>query len=177
MKPQNTYNVMDQSAHTIVINRKGGILLTQRRDVPFWVIPGGHINKKESPKAAAIRELYEETGIKLKKVNLIAKYYAKNGNIKKYLFSGELGNQFPLKKSSEVRNIKWANCGNLPTPISLYDTKKINDFFVFNNKAIIRIDSIDKWAELINQLKNPLTFGWVLFFLIKNQFTTKTFKI
>lgn len=168
---------MDQSVHTIIINREGKILLTQRQDVPFWVIPGGHINKKESPKVAALRELYEETGIKIKKVNLIAKYYAKNGNIKKYLFSGQLINPTTLKESSEVRDIKWANFYNLPTPISLYDTKKINDFLAFNNKVIIRFDFINKRSELLNQLKNPLIFVWLLFFLIKNQLTTKTFKV
>lgn len=168
---------MNQSAHIIIINREGKILLTQREDIPFWVVPGGHLNKKESPKVAVLRELYEETGIKIKKVNLIAKYYTKNGNIKKYLFSGQLIIPISLKKSSEVRNIKWADFYNLPTPISLYEAKKINDFFTFNNKVIIRSDFINKRSELLNQLKNPLTFTWLLFFLIKNQLTTKTFKI
>lgn len=44
-----------------------GVLLTRRTVEPgvgTWVVPGGHLEFDESPEAAAVRELREETGVR-----------------------------------------------------------------------------------------------------------------
>lgn len=46
----------------ILSEDKSKVLLIKRRDVPLWVLPGGAIEKNESPEEAAIREVLEETG-------------------------------------------------------------------------------------------------------------------
>lgn len=48
-----------------LINQAGLIFAGQRRDsaVPAWQMPQGGIDKGESPVAAALRELREETGV------------------------------------------------------------------------------------------------------------------
>lgn len=43
-----------------------------------WVIPGGHIKEDESIEKAALREAYEETGFKCKRVRVITKGEAIN---------------------------------------------------------------------------------------------------
>ena len=45
------------------INKK--ILLVKHKDYDKWLQPGGHIEEDETPEEAAIREVYEETGIKI----------------------------------------------------------------------------------------------------------------
>lgn len=42
------------------------ILLVEHKDFNRWVQPGGHMEEYETPEEAAIREAYEETGIKVK---------------------------------------------------------------------------------------------------------------
>jgi len=42
------------------------ILLVHHKKFNKWVQPGGHIESNETPEEAAIREVYEETGIKIK---------------------------------------------------------------------------------------------------------------
>lgn len=41
-------------------------LLVHHKKMGIWVQPGGHVEIDESPEEAAIREVYEETGLKIK---------------------------------------------------------------------------------------------------------------
>ena len=50
------------SAGGIVINPAGKVLLVQEYGV-YWGLPRGHIKKNELPVKAAVREIYEETGV------------------------------------------------------------------------------------------------------------------
>ena len=42
------------------------ILLVKHREFKKWVQPGGHLEYNETPEEAAVREVYEETQIKVK---------------------------------------------------------------------------------------------------------------
>lgn len=42
------------------------ILLVHHKKMGVWVQPGGHVELNESPEEAAIREVYEETGLTIK---------------------------------------------------------------------------------------------------------------
>lgn len=53
------------SAYTIDFENKK-VLLMYNKKLNKWLQPGGHIEGKETPKETAIRETYEETGIKIK---------------------------------------------------------------------------------------------------------------
>lgn len=57
---------MDPAAITIVTDLKNPerILWVKRKDCAVWVLPGGGIDQGESPEKAALRELWEETGVK-----------------------------------------------------------------------------------------------------------------
>lgn len=55
------------SARVVVLDENGSVLLMQGQDpmlpgTPFWFTPGGGVEPGESVRAAAVRELYEETG-------------------------------------------------------------------------------------------------------------------
>ena len=55
----------------IVINEKNQILLQQRSDNGRWGLPGGCQDLGEDLRTTAVRELYEETGIKVKQEDLV----------------------------------------------------------------------------------------------------------
>ncbi len=42
------------------------ILLVRHKDYDRWIQPGGHIEEGEIPEETAVRETFEETGIKIK---------------------------------------------------------------------------------------------------------------
>ncbi|MCE5317251.1 MAG: NUDIX hydrolase [Parachlamydia sp.] len=44
---------------------KKSVLLIKRCDVPVWVLPGGGIEPGETPEQAVMREVWEETGLRV----------------------------------------------------------------------------------------------------------------
>ena len=67
------------TADCIVITREAEpkVLLIQRGDQPFkgsWAFPGGFMNMDETTEQCAIRELEEETGLRLSKIQQIGAY-------------------------------------------------------------------------------------------------------
>ncbi len=139
-----------------LLNKDNKVFVGKRIDNPndFWQMPQGGIDKGESSLDAAIRELYEETGIKrvevLKELKETMTYILPNnllGVIWRGRFKGQkqkwyimkfLGqdNEINLKtKNPEFLDWKWVNVDKL--------TEKVVDFkFDIYKKIIIEIKKL-----------------------------------
>jgi 8-oxo-dGTP diphosphatase len=67
------------TADCVVMTKEAGpkVLLIQRGDQPFkggWAFPGGFMNMDETTEQCAVRELKEETGLRLSKIQQIGAY-------------------------------------------------------------------------------------------------------
>ncbi len=62
---------MHYSAGVIVECNGKYLMLDRKNPPPGFACPAGHVDENEEPKVAAIREVYEETGIKLENVEFI----------------------------------------------------------------------------------------------------------
>jgi 8-oxo-dGTP pyrophosphatase MutT (NUDIX family) len=62
--------MMPTHAGGLVFRRREGeihyLIVRAKPDPSHWVIPKGHIESGESPEAAAVREIWEETGVQAK---------------------------------------------------------------------------------------------------------------
>ena len=58
----------------MLVNSAGHVFVGQRidSDIPAWQMPQGGIDDGEDPDAAALRELWEETGVPADRVTLVA---------------------------------------------------------------------------------------------------------
>ncbi len=57
-----------------VVDQQNRLLAIQRRDNGKWEIPGGVLEADETPEAGAVREVLEETGVKVEVVRLSGVY-------------------------------------------------------------------------------------------------------
>jgi len=56
------------TATGIVFNQNGEILMIKHKKLGVWLPPGGHIDENELPNQAVLREIFEETGVRVKVV-------------------------------------------------------------------------------------------------------------
>jgi ADP-ribose pyrophosphatase YjhB (NUDIX family) len=107
----------------VVGNEKGELLLTQRADSGVWLYPVGWADVGYSPSEVAVKEVYEETGIEVEPVSLIAVFDGlRLGFARVPLYSlvfhcrvvgGEL-TAHPL----ETRQVGFFSRDNLPEPLA-----------------------------------------------------------
>ena len=72
-------NMKHFCASAFIINPKNKkILLVKHSDYDKWLQPGGHIEDDETPEEAAVREVYEETGLK---ITLIGEHFPREEDL------------------------------------------------------------------------------------------------
>ena len=73
-------NTMLQMPSVTIINHdeRGRILLVKHADTELWVAPGGAIESGETPADAAVREMWEETGLLIKLVRILGVFGGPN---------------------------------------------------------------------------------------------------
>jgi 8-oxo-dGTP pyrophosphatase MutT (NUDIX family) len=62
------------SVTVIVFDERGRVLLVKHADADAWVAPGGSIEPDETPADAAVREMWEETGLLVEPTRVIGVY-------------------------------------------------------------------------------------------------------
>jgi 8-oxo-dGTP diphosphatase len=56
-------DIRHYTASAVVLDDDDRVLLVHHNKIGLWLYPGGHIDPKEDPAQAAVREVAEETGI------------------------------------------------------------------------------------------------------------------
>ena len=133
-------------AATIIRNEDGKILLQERTDRDKWGLPGGCQELGEDLRLTAVREAYEETGIKLdpndlELIDTLSGKERKNSypngdivynNTSLYLVDVN-SNNITLKGNSETKKLKFFNKEEIPN--NLMDEDLINAYLKYINKG------------------------------------------
>ena len=133
-------------AAIIIRNENGQILLQERTDRDKWGIPGGCQDLGEDLRITAVREAFEETGIKLdpNEIELIdtlsgesRKNSYPNGDIvynntSLYLADVSMEDASNLKGDSETKRLRFFNPEEVPE--NLMDADLIKSYISYMNK-------------------------------------------
>ena len=122
------------------------ILLVHHKKFNKWVQPGGHIEEEETPEECAMREAYEETGIKVKLVGerfpreddfIKPLAVQKNRNKEGYLHIDFVYLAIPL--TNEIDNSNPENTG-----VEWFSRNDLENISVFNDIKITLDYVLDK---------------------------------
>jgi 8-oxo-dGTP diphosphatase len=121
------------AAAAIILNSDGGVLLVKHSYGPLnWELPGGAAERDESPTETAVREVLEETGLRVGAERLTGVYYEQQGPGREAVhfvfFCQSLdGTAIPQPDGGEVTACGYWSREALPRPISDFTIRRIQD--------------------------------------------------
>lgn len=139
------------------------VLLVKRQDVPVWVLPGGGIEAGEKSEDAVLREVNEETGLKVEITRKIAEY----SPINQLACFTELYEchaiEGSLQEGEETRAINFFPIDNLPKNLFFLHKEWLEETLQNHTYIIQRkLNNVTYWNFAKFFLRHP---HWVLRFL------------
>jgi ADP-ribose pyrophosphatase YjhB (NUDIX family) len=116
----------------LIINQNQEVLLVEHTYMAGWHLPGGGVSPGETPKAAIIREVQEETGIVVKENPILFGIYT-------HVILG--ANDYPMlyivkefiqvsesKPNAEIKQARWFQINNLPENTTESTRERIKEY-------------------------------------------------
>jgi 8-oxo-dGTP diphosphatase len=107
------------------VGRTRHVLLIQRKNGPFqgsWALPGGFVDIGEDLESAARRELWEETGLRVRTLRQVGAFGKPGRDPRERTISiaflariGHNKNSKKIRAADDARDVKWFNVRGLPT--------------------------------------------------------------
>ena len=127
----------------VMILKDNKILLGKRHEDPekadsklngegTWTMPGGKLEYGETFEEGAIREVMEETGMKLSNPKVICINNDKNEHahfITIGLFSDYIEGEAKVMEPNEITEWKWFNLNELPKPLFFPSERVLKNYF------------------------------------------------
>ena len=99
-----------------VIDDEGRFLAIQRRDNDKWEIPGGILELRETPEEGVLREVLEETGVKVHVERLTGVYKNMERGIIALVFRCSVISGRP-EETAEARSVAWLSADEIEAQV------------------------------------------------------------
>ena len=120
-----------RSVSVIVLTEDGKeLLLHQREDFHIWSLPGGLIEAGESWEEAGIREVFEETGYRIRVDRLVGEYsrpQMPGGGDRKHVCVGRVIGGGAIESGPETLQVQWFSLDALPSSLPRFMGEYVRD--------------------------------------------------
>ena len=120
-----------QGARIIIVDDRRVLLVSHWYAPWAWTLPGGGVNTGEKPEDAAMREAFEETGLKVKSIaGEIGTYTGAMGkrDLVTVYYSGDFEGSLSLTPNLEIMARSWFDIDNLPKETSPANRRRIEAY-------------------------------------------------
>lgn len=120
-----------QGVRLIIVQERKVILVSHWYAPWAWTLPGGGVDRGETPEQAAIREAREETGFEITTIaGEIGTYTGSMGKRDKVrvYYTGDFGGSLSLRPNLEIMARSWFDIDNLPQEISPANRRRIESY-------------------------------------------------
>ncbi|QSB16382.1 NUDIX hydrolase [Natronosporangium hydrolyticum] len=122
----------------VLTDPAGRVLLCQQRQGHrLWVLPGGRIRNDETPMAAAVRDIREETGMETQIVDLVGLYQVTGDSddargedlpdVLMHVFRGRCTGDATVNAPAWISRLSWHEAAMLPEPTTATTRAAIED--------------------------------------------------
>lgn len=144
-----------------VIDDDGCLLLSRRGDLNTWTLPGGRLDAGEPLQDAVVREVYEETGVRMRVERAVGLYYFEGWQRMNLLYAGFPLEGEPLARTRETRANRYFSRVALPEGV-IGAKDALRDFrsdvrpqpcvITTTREALTRLRLRFGWRWLVNRL-------------------------
>jgi len=141
MSTQSTVDLtLFRVAVSAIIFDEARVLLSLRRDIDWWNLPGGGVETGEAVDVALRREVREETGLDVELERLVGVYSKPQKNEVVLAFRCRItGGQ--LQETEETRESRYFDPGELPWNTLPKHRQRIEDALLDRAEAVVRTQS------------------------------------
>ena len=126
------------AAYGVIGNDRGQVLLTRRRGSDEWVLPGGSVEAEEAPWEALVREVREESGLKVELGRLVGVYAKRRERDLVFVFAASATGG-ALRASDERDRVEFVDPRTPPEQTSDHDRERIADALKGRAEAVLAV--------------------------------------
>ncbi len=157
--------------NAVILDKRGSVLLGKRSDVPVWALPGGEMKLGESPEAAVVREVKEETGLDVKIKRFVGSYhndYLKYKDVTRVFLCSVKGGK--IKPNYESLELRFFPPARLQHPLLFIYRERINDA-LSGSANIEKVQKITLWRVLADLRFRPVLLFKLFLFSFRKIFS------
>ncbi len=120
-----------RGVRVIVVDERRVLLVAHWYAPWAWTLPGGGVSKNESPEDAAMREVREETGLRVRSLGgTVGTYEGTWGrhDLAVVYWTGDFEGSLALKPNLEIMARSWFDIDTLPEELSPANRRRIHAY-------------------------------------------------
>lgn len=132
----------------IIANEQDEVLLCHRNDYDLWNMPGGGLEKGETPWKCIVREVKEETGLDVVISRLMGIYSKPHKDEIVFVFvCAIVGGKLELNK--EARALKYYALADIPKNTVPKQVERLHHYFEDKNKVYLKEQGGESTIDMV----------------------------